>query len=424
MTEGDPVRDEPGLAERFAARLVGVYFVIDNMPFPLDGIPYLDRWVAMPYKAAWDRVLPAIGRRVFGLEVQLGISGSGDRAYYYVQTACFLAIAVVVAAAWATLDRRRHPALARWTRFYIRFALAGAMISYGIVKVIKTQFPDPSPARLVEPLGDFSPMGLLWTFMGFSRGYSAFTGAAEMLGGLLLTTRRTALLGALLSAGVMLNVFVLNMCYDVPVKLYSAHLLAMALFLIAPDAGRLARFFLLSRAPGPAADDRLFTRRALDVAGVALRTLAVAWTVGSGLYAADAMYRQMVLAPRSPLHGAWDVEEFELGGERLPPLLTEGRRWRRVVISDYGAFAVLGIQPMTGAATRARAEIDAKQIRSTPGESSPFAFAYERDGADRLRLSGEIKGKRFVARLRKLDAKDFPLLNRGFHWISEQPFNR
>ena len=38
-------------------------------------------------------------------------------------------------------------------------------------------------------------MGLLWTFMGHSPAYSAFTGAAEALAGALLLFRRTTLLG-------------------------------------------------------------------------------------------------------------------------------------------------------------------------------------------------------------------------------------
>jgi hypothetical protein len=64
-------------------------------------------------------------------------------------------------------------------------------------------------------------MGLLWTFMGASAAYTIFTGLGELVGGLLLTTRRTALAGALVSAAVMTHVAVLNFCYDVPVKLFS-----------------------------------------------------------------------------------------------------------------------------------------------------------------------------------------------------------
>jgi len=67
-------------------------------------------------------------------------------------------------------------------------------------------------------------MGLLWTFMAASKGYQIFTGAAEVLGGILLLWKRTTTLGALTVFGVMANVMALNFFYDVPVKLLSTHL--------------------------------------------------------------------------------------------------------------------------------------------------------------------------------------------------------
>ncbi len=77
-------------------------------------------------------------------------------------------------------------------------------------------------------------MGFLWTFMGFSRGYSFFAGAAEMLGGLLLVVPQFTTLGSLISLGVFSNVLMLNMFYDVPRKIYTIHLVLICLFLVFP----------------------------------------------------------------------------------------------------------------------------------------------------------------------------------------------
>ena len=68
----------------------------------------------------------------------------------------------------------------------------------------------------------------------------------EVLGGVSLIFRRTATLGALISFAVLLNVMVLNYCYDVPVKLYSTNLVLMAAFLAAPDFRRLLDFFVFN----------------------------------------------------------------------------------------------------------------------------------------------------------------------------------
>ena len=51
--------------------------------------------------------------------------------------------------------------------------------------------------------------------------------------------------------GVMTNVVALNLCYDVPVKMYSASILLMATFLLAPDMGRLLNVLLLNRPTVP-----------------------------------------------------------------------------------------------------------------------------------------------------------------------------
>ena len=114
-----------------------------------------------------------------------------------------------------------------------------------------TQFIFPSFGRLVEPLGEFSPMGLLWNFMGYSTPYIIFSGLAEVTGATLLLFRRTATLGAMTSAAVLLNIVTLNFCYDVPVKLYSVHLELMSLFLLLPDAPALWRFFVLHQPAAP-----------------------------------------------------------------------------------------------------------------------------------------------------------------------------
>ena len=102
-----------------------------------------------------------------------------------------------------------------------------------------------------------------------------FTGAVEVLAGLLLTTRRTTLLGALIGLAAMTHVFVLNMCFDVPVKLYSFNYLVMAIFLLAPDLPRLIRVLVL----GQAVEARPFTplagQRHARSTALVLRTLLV-----------------------------------------------------------------------------------------------------------------------------------------------------
>src|ERR1700735_2280424 len=87
--------------------------------------------------------------------------------------------------------------------------------------------------------------------MGYSTTYTFFGGCAELLPACLLLFRRTALLGSLLAFAVMLNVVMLNFCYDVPVKLCSLNLLLLSMFLVLPDTSRLYRIFILNASVQP-----------------------------------------------------------------------------------------------------------------------------------------------------------------------------
>jgi hypothetical protein len=98
--------------------------------------------------------------------------------------------------------------------------------------------------------------------MGASRPYTIFAGLGEVLGAVLLIWRPTATFGAWVSIAVMTNIVMLNYCYDVPVKLYSTHLLLMAVLIVVPDLRRMWNVFVQNRATEPFApvtiwDDRV-----------------------------------------------------------------------------------------------------------------------------------------------------------------------
>ena len=76
-------------------------------------------------------------------------------------------------------------------------------LALSIYNLLETMMLPPHLAKLVQPNGDSSPTSLLWILMGSSAAYSAFTGAVETLGGVLLFNRRTTTLGALISLGVL-----------------------------------------------------------------------------------------------------------------------------------------------------------------------------------------------------------------------------
>jgi uncharacterized membrane protein YphA (DoxX/SURF4 family) len=487
VTESPPQAVAPGSARgwtfglRIVFRYAFFYLVLYIFPFPINTLDSLltnlqeivtgeepsadepssiSRYLTKPYKEFMDDAVLWTGREVFGVDIEYRPLGSGDTTWNYVQVFAFAIVVLAVTLLWTLTawlwqrlrDRPTagYPGLHEWLRVYVRFYLAETMIVYGSVKVIKLQFPYPGPDALLHTYGESSPMHLLWTFMGASDGYTFFAGAGELVGGILLCARRTTLLGALVTFGVMLNVAVLNFCYDVPVKLFSSHLLLMSLFLIAPDLPWLVRVFLLGRRDTPRGERPLVRRLWLDRTLLVVRTLVVLTFVGVTMHSAyesSALYGQRVAEP--PLFGLWDVEEFALDGNVRPPLTTDADRWQRVTFNkaltiqkSKLANPRLVVTSMTGKAVLfAEALVDEEKHTMTltvrasgAGSKVPAANVLryqevepeviELEGAVAFLGDGKSGTKHVKARLRHYGEDKFLLSNRGFHWINEVPYNR
>jgi hypothetical protein len=326
----EEINPEPrwSLTTRIAFRFAFTYFVLYSIPFPAGSLPFTSA-IVEKYDKFWQAIVPWVGKHVLGLSYDITVftNGSGDTTYNYVQVLCFLTLAVLATVIWSALDRRRshYERLYQWLRIYVRFSLASAMIGYGAIKIIPLQMPAPSLTRLIEPYGDSSPMGLLWTFVGASKGFEICTGCAEMLGGVLLIAPRTSLLGALICLADTTMIFLFNMCYDVPVKLYSFHLLMMSGFLLAPDIGRLTNLFLFNRRVEAVKLSPLSRRNWLNRSALALQILFGVFLIGSNFYEIRQQANSRgAFGPKPPLYGIWTVEEFSVDGQVRPPLLTCG----------------------------------------------------------------------------------------------------
>jgi hypothetical protein len=405
-------------ALRILFRFLCVYLVL----YGLQWLPF--GLLRQGYQAVANAVVPWVAKHVLGLDrdIAVALSGSGDRTFDYVVVICCLAAAAVVAAVWTLLDRQRseYRTLHLWLRLYVRVILAVAMIDYGAVKVLKVQFPDPSLELLLRPFGEVSPGGLLWIAMGVSDGYNVFTGATELLGGTLLFFWRTTLLGALICIGVLSNVVALNFSYDIPVKLFSSHLLGMAVFLAAPDARRLANVLLFNRPAEVVEVPRLFGRRWLHGTALVVRTCFICAVVGASLVGAYERWQDRRSAPKSPLYGIWETEEFELDGKARPPLVTDALRWRRVIFEGPGAVVV---QRMGEGRDRFQAELDGTgKTLVLKRRDDPKAHAdltYERPAAELLLFTGRLDGRSLRARLRRGNEAAWLLTRTGFNWITE-----
>lgn len=355
-------------------------------------------------------------------------SGSGDCMFGWVLAFCLLVIAALATGIWSLLDRKRksYVGLHQWFRLFVRFALAGQMLNYGMVKVIPLQMPYPSLSRLLQPFGTFSPMGVLWTSIGASPGYEIFAGCAEVAGGLLLIIPRTATLGALICLADMVQVFMLNMAYDVPVKLFAFHLILLACFLLAPDVPRLTSVLFTNRATAPSSQTQLFR-------GVRARRIALAaqivfglWLVGMNAYTAWDYWSSFGGgSPHSPLYGIWEVSRMSVDEEPRPPLLTDSGRWRRAIFDFRDRMAFQRMDD-SFAYFPAAINLSDKTVTLTKRADKNWManFTFQRPARDQLVLDGRMDNHQVHMELHLTENSKFLLVRRGFHWIQEFSFNR
>ncbi|WP_245713627.1 DoxX family protein [Nocardia vaccinii] len=368
-----------------------------------------------------------LGRTVFGAsDVRLYPNGSGDQAIYWVQVFGLLVVTLVATTVWSLLDRRRleYRTLAGWALLVLPLFLGGQMLFYGFVKLIPTQMRAPSLSTLLEPYGHFTPMAVLWNQVGSSHPYEMSLGLAEVLAGLMLYIPRTAVLGAMLSVVDMAQVFLLNLTFDVPVKILSGHLLLLSLILLAPEARRLVAVLLLGRAAGPSTAPYPFhTPRARRTAALVQVLLAVWVVIGLCHMQWLNWHLYGTGRPKPALYGIWTVTRFTRDGQDVPPLVTDGDRWYRVIFDHPGTFE---FQHMDGTLDSLPATVDPAAHRITittvPGRTGPTGvLTFQQPVSDRAVLTGELNLHRVTISLEHFDADRLPLRSTGFHWVQNNP---
>lgn len=412
-------------SKRVLFRFALLYFVLYTYPFPINKIPSVPRLEAALEDVDWnplgvdwnlgedtkpfyealqahdDQVRYAryavadwTARHAFGIERELDRPfGSGDPTHSYIMLVATTVLAAGGCVVWSLFDRwrARYVNGGPWLHLAARYWLAFFMFTYGFIKVFPMQFRFPGLARLVAPYGDGTPMNLLWSFMGSSEPYIIFSGAAEVLAGLLLVFRRTATLGALAAFVVMTNVAAMNYCYDVPVKLFSSHLLLVALLLLLPDLRRLAAVFFLNR-PAPPRDllSPRFPRGLGHVARLVFVGSALFLHVKSGVdYVENA-------GKRHEMYGIWDVTSYAIAGEEVPPLMDHPVRWQNLLVETAGFGSV---RAMDGTRSRCNLAFDDAGGTLTLRATSTWTYSLESDGT--LLFEGE-----FTRWFRK-DPRDF-----------------
>lgn len=431
------------LSRKIRFRFFFSFFILYIFPFPLNSFPFgtainkISENILKWYYAAFDYVtvfwhwlIPAIGKNLINLEKPITIftNGSGDTTYDYVLVLTMFLLSIVSCIIWSILDKNRknYNTAYYWLCVLLRYFLGVIMLSYGFSKVFHLQMPYPYLSRLVQPYGDSSPMGLVWTYIGQSKAFSAVLGWSEVICGLLLFFRKTTLVGALLTLIVMGNVVAVNFCYDVPVKLFSSALELMALYLAAPYLKKIYQAFIQHK---PVHINNyyqpVFTKRWQAIGIKVLKVLIIADALFYGVKGSiDQGKEYGDNAPKPPLYGIYNTELVIRNNDTIPPLTTDTSRWKQLIIQSNN-YARIKLMNDTLRNYNFKIDTLKKEAVVYPvwDTLNKINFSYKRDG-DYLTLTGNMKSDSLFLKLKRFDERNFRLMSRGFHWINEYPYNR
>jgi len=413
-------------------RFFFIYIVLVISPWTwLDAIPGVS-YVTQYYYQAMDWAVRTANAKFFHVrEVLIEPNGSGDTSWAWAQTWLLLVLAFIGCIAWSTLDRKRpnYFHLNYWLCVFARYYIAMVAFTYGIIKLFALQMFFPNLSQLATPLGDFLPMRLSWMFIGYSTPYQVFSGIMETLVGILLLYRRTATLGILMGTAVFLNVMMLNLTYDIPVKLYSMHIVLLCVFLLVNEWDRVICFFVLNKqAPACTIYYYPFTKKWMRIGRVVLKIAFISIAVGLQFYNTTSYYKQAFPPEvQQPIkQGVYTVENFVLNKDTIRVSLTDSVRWQDVIF-DKGS---LGSIKTSDTAFRQRYKrayfyysfdstgqhIDFKKFQ---GDSLLIAsFSYELPDSNSIFLRGRQRNDSLYVLLKRSN-RHFQLAEKQFHWLSE-----
>ncbi len=422
------------LWQKLLFRFFFIYLLLQTQPWTwLDAIPGVG-YVTQYYYNFLYWITDYSNRLFFHLpgDVMAPPNGSGDTSGGWASLDFSIALAFIVCIIWSLADRKRknYEVLSYWLRTIVRYFICLNAFSYGIIKLFGLQMAFPNYSQLATPLGDFLPMRLSWMFIGYSAPYQFFSGLMEASAGVFLLFRKTTTLGLIIATSVFINVAMLNLAYDIPVKIFSINLVLMCLFLLSFDYKRLVAFFFRNKAIESCNLYTIsFVKRWQRIMRIVLKTLFILIAVGFTFYNAIDWYNSQNQGinqqPITP--GVYDVTVYCINHDTIPLLATDTLRWQDIIFEESGMGSIntkdtifrkrynrayFNYEPDT-----AKGIIGFKKFSADT--SNLFSMKYYLPDSNTLQLRGLYKSDSLYVELKK-SSRHFQLAERQFHWLSEQ----
>ncbi|MFK7784442.1 MAG: hypothetical protein AB8B56_04955 [Crocinitomicaceae bacterium] len=183
-----------------------------------------------------------IAQSIFGVTIHASPTTS-DSSVQFVQAVLLMVLALLLGLLFLKQQRFSQDQIKQFLHTASAYILSFFLLKYGVDKLFQFQFYSPEPNTLFTPLGMLSKDILFWSSMGTSSTYNTFMGLIEVIPAFLLLHHRTRMLGGFIALGVLINVLMINIGFDITVKLLSMYLVIVSLYVLSPFFQSLISFF-------------------------------------------------------------------------------------------------------------------------------------------------------------------------------------
>lgn len=277
------------------------------------------------------------------IESEEGVFG----LFNYINLFLVFVIAVVGGTIWTLLDKKstNYSTLYYWIRVLARYRLAYGMIGWGLKKAFPMQMVFPTVGMLNTPFIDMAEKKLYWSHVGVSFEYTVFLGFAEILPGLLLLHRKTAVLGGALAAVVTFNICIANHAYDAGVAVPAAYFALIGTFIAWYDLPKIWDLVVNERDVAPYRYYPTFAepwqRYLRNGVKIAFNTLFV--PVAAGLWAYGFFYGNNYNIPSTPglsdSKGYYNVTEYRLNNKVISYTPFDSLRWQDATLEAWSSLS-------------------------------------------------------------------------------------
>jgi len=235
-----------------------------------------------------------------------------------------------------------------------------------------------------------------------------------------------------MGVGVFTNVFLLNMSYDIPVKIFSFQLLFACLFLSLGNIRRITSFFLLNQSTTSDTSWEIPQIKPwFKPARILLKLLFAGCFVLYPFYRYYDIYasRDNRSAPPPFESGYYSVETFILNGDTISSEIGSKEHWQDFVI-DNGPRGSIGLidsasfRPRYGRSYFFNYSLDSLQqiltIKRFRGDSIPiFEGLYNKLEGNNMMLSGIYRGIDSLHVDLIWKPRNYQLARKEFNWMLE-----